>query len=445
MQLRLMWKILILGFLTLVFTVPFVIIGMVSHERKGYRDRVVAEIASSTAGSQQIAGPVLVLPYRERVVNRTTDATGRITTVEHAVTRQHRVLPESLAVEGDVSLEERYRGIYKAHLYRADLRLAGAFALPDLRVIASRPDFLGWDSAFVAVAVTDPRGMRQAPRVEWNGRALVPKPGTGAEGMGPGFSAALDEPWTGVPGRPVSFRITLPVVGTERLHLVPVGKQSRVHLRSPWPHPSFTGQFLPDTRSVSSSGFDARWDLSRFATDVERSLGDDVRTRGGEPTVGVEFVAPVDVYRLSERGLKYGLLFVLLTFVAFFLVEVLRGLAVHPVQYGLVAAALVLFFLLLISLSEHLPFAAAYAVASAACITLLVVYVAHVLRGWGRGLVFGGGLAALYGLLYVVLQSEDYALLLGTLLLLGVLAAVMWSTRRVDWYRVGESMKADAG
>jgi inner membrane protein len=254
----------------------------------------------------------------------------------------------------------------------------------------------------------------------------------------------------------VSVEGTLELIGTDRLMFLPIGASTDVQLESDWPHPSFVGAFLPDERTVNAQGFQARWRLSRFATGIDdaiaqirdsvvRGTPSTTDTRGAEPRfftndLGVRFVQPVDVYVQSERAVKYGMLFVFLTFVAFFLFEVLRRMAVHPIQYALCGAALALFFLLLVSLSEHLPFAVAYVLSSAACVGLLAFYVGHVLQSSTRGLMFGGLLAALYGLLYVILQSEDYALLLGAILLFVALGIVMFMTRRVDWYRLSDEV-----
>ena len=216
---------------------------------------------------------------------------------------------------------------------------------------------------------------------------------------------------------------------------------TRAEITSEWPHPSFTGGFLPDERSVTEKGFHATWQLSRYATGVDALVQQ--RQSKAKPKLencdfGVRFVTPVDVYQQSTRAVKYGMLFVILTFAGFFLFEVLRRMAVHPIQYAMAGAALAMFFLLLISLSEHIPFPLAYVVASGACVGLLAFYVGHVLQSAVRGLGFGGMLAGLYAVLYVLLLSEDYALLLGSLLLFAVLGAVMVMTRRVDWYRIGE-------
>jgi inner membrane protein len=215
---------------------------------------------------------------------------------------------------------------------------------------------------------------------------------------------------------------------------VPVGDDNRIALRSRWPHPSFAGAFLPNERRVDAQGFEARWTVSSLASDAQRQL------RAGDPStqaVEVSLVDPVDVYTQADRASKYGVLFVLLTFVGFLLFELIRQLRIHPLQYLMVGLALAIFFLLLISLSEHIAFWQAYLVSALACIGLQAVYLANVLGHWKRGMGFALMLTVLYGALYGLLVSENNALLMGSLLLFGILALVMWVTRRVDWYALG--------
>jgi inner membrane protein len=349
------------------------------------------------------------------------------------------VLPESLSIESDVSVENRARGIYKARVLHSNVALTGEFVVPPRVGISEDRVIVAWEKPWLAFGVTDTRGLRRLPSLSLDGQALPPAPGTRVEWLGPGFSADVAWEKGTLPPR-AKFSATMQVLGTQALSFVPLGKDTRAHMRSDWPHPSFTGRFLPDDREVSAKGFDAHWQLSRLATGLE--VGMDPRLprteRGFAAAFGTSFLEPVDVYRMSERAVKYGLLFVLLTFVAFFLFEVLRRMAVHPIQYGLVGVALALFFLLLLSLSEHVPFIVAYLIASAACVGLVAYYVGHVLKSMVRGLAFGGALTVLYAVLYVLLQSEDYALLLGAILLFGVLALVMVATRQVDWYRLSE-------
>lgn len=430
-------KALIVGGLAVAFIFPLVMILGVVGERSRYRQSVTAEVAASTAQSQTLVGPLIVVRFRERVpseVKGGADRVGENYTV---------LLPDSLSIRSDTRVETRQRGIYRVPVFRAATEALADFTIPQGLGIPPEHVLVGSPTAEVVFGVSDPRGIRSVPRVRIDGIALEPSPGAGLDWLKNGFGVALP---SSAAGRRVPVTVSLEVLGTDRLFFVPVGAVTDVAVTSDWPHPGFTGAFLPDHRSVAAAGFQARWKLSRFATGIDDAmsrrvpLAMDPRRGASEYDLGVRFVQPVDVYQQSERAVKYGFLFVFLTFVAFFLYEVLRRMAIHPIQYILCGAALALFFLLLVSLSEHLPFAVAYLAASAACIGLVTFYVGHVLRSARRGLLFGGLLAALYAFLYVILQSEDYALLLGAVLLFAALAAVMIMTRRVDWYRLSKEL-----
>jgi inner membrane protein len=242
------------------------------------------------------------------------------------------------------------------------------------------------------------------------------------------FSAAFDA------------QIDLELLGTERFNMVPLGSATQINLTSNWPHPSFDGQFLPSERKITDKGFEASWRVSSLASTAQQDvmkqkpLCANIESAGCVETIGVAFIDPINTYSLSNRATKYGLLFIALTFVAVGLFEFMKSLRVHPIQYFLVGAAISIFFLLLVSLSEHFVFATAYAIASSACALLLAYYASHMLGSWKRGLPFGFGIAMLYGLLYVLLQLEQTALVVGAIALFVVLAAVMALTRKVDWY-----------
>lgn len=436
MTTRIGFRLVLLIALGLLFTIPFLFLGFVSMERRQYRDQAVAEVARSTAGSQRIAGPFLIVPYRTRILSEEVGPAGRGKVVHERIEDDELVLlPESLAITSRFAMEERHRGIFPVRLYRGDVRLTGAFALPE-KPEGVRGEWVAWGTPYLSVGVSDPRGMREVPEVEVAGKPHVSEPGTGTAWLGSGLQARVPEATPDGVARSVPFAFDVALMGTQSFDVVPVGRSTTVQLSSPWPHPSFSGRFLPDSRTVRADGFDARWQMSRFATDIEDLLRKPEEQRANElaqMAFGVEFIDPVDAYRLTDRALKYGMLFVLLTFTAFFLFEVLGGVVLHPVQYGLVGAALTMFFLLLLSLSEHLPYVIAYVSASLACIGLMTFYLVHALKGWSRALGFAAGLALLYALLYVVMQSQDYALLLGSALLFSVLAFVMLSTRRLDW------------
>jgi len=437
-------KAFIVGAVAVAFIVPLAMILGVVKDRARYRDTVTAEVARSTAQSQTLVGPLVVVRYREVLP---AAVKGGVEQVREGV---DVLLPDSLRIQSSAGVEMRQRGIYRVPVFRSATGFAASFTLPPglglgLRRLADEP------KAEVVFGVSDPRGIRAVPEVKVDGAALEPRIGAGLSWLKHGFSVALP---SNSAGRRVAVDVGLELLGTDRLMFLPIGAVTDVRLSSDWPHPSFVGAFLPDERNISARGFQAHWKLSRFATGVDDAMAriqDGMNhgvpvipdARGGVPgltttDLGVRFVQPVDVYAQSERAVKYGILFVFLTFVAFFLFEVLRRMAVHPIQYALCGAALALFFLLLVSLSEHLPFAAAYVIASGACVGLAAFYVGHVLRSLARGAAFGGLLGALYGFLYVILQSEDYALLLGALLLFAALAIVMVITRRVDWYRLSE-------
>ena len=436
-------KAFLVGGVAIAYTVPLLMIWGVVKDRSRYREKVTAEVAGSTAQSQTLVGPLVVVRYRERVP---AGAKGGADQVRDGVAV---LLPDSLSIRSQARVETRQRGIYRVPVFRSVSEVASAFTIPSRLGIPEEHQLIEEPKAEIVFAVSDPRGIRAVPTVTVDGKSLDASPGAGLGWSTHGFSVPLPP---GTAGRRMTVQSSLELMGTDRLMFLPIGATTEVELHSDWPHPSFVGAFLPDERHVSAKGFDARWKLSRFATGVDDAVAQirdgirsglmvdapDAKPPFFQTDLGVRFVQPVDVYQQSERAVKYGLLFVVLTFVAFFLFEVLRRMAVHPIQYGLCGAALALFFLLLVSLSEHLPFAVAYFVASAACVGLIAFYMGHVLRSATRGIAFGALLATLYGFLYVILQSEDYALLLGAILLFVAVAIVMITTRRVDWYRLSE-------
>src|SRR6185503_4269336 len=289
------------------------------------------------------------------------------------------LLPDSLSIRSKVRVETRQRGIHRVPVFRSASGIVAGFTLPPRFGISVQRELVDEPRAEVVFGVSDPRGIHVVPHVRLDGVTLEARPGAGLGWLQQGFSVPLP---ANAAGRRVALDGTLELMGTDRLLFLPVGAVTDVEVSSDWPHPSFVGAFLPDERSVTTQGFQARWKLSRFATGVDEAMA---RIRdsmsGATPAtdriaaseflntdLGVRFIQPVDVYSQSERAVKYGFLFVFLTFVAFFLFEVLRRMAIHPIQYLLCGAALALFFLLLVSLSEHLPFAGAYIVASVACV-----------------------------------------------------------------------------
>jgi inner membrane protein len=437
-------KIVLIGLVALLLQIPVEMIRGLVAERKQARDSVIADIARGSSEAQRIVGPVLYVPWTRRSIESTTitDESGRSRTAgkEKIERGQIALLPDTLAVDGRIELQEKHRSLYTVHLYTLNATLRGTFTLPPGLGVPEGPGTLEWGRALLVLGVQDTRGIRDRVQVDWDGMQPALHPG-GVEAAGApngihadlGMLAASKSPETH------GFKIIFSLLGTERLDIVPVGATTTVSLASTWPHPGFTGRILPDAgTTLSRDGFTANWHTSHFATNLAQLHRRCVQSHQCEPfnehSLGVSFIQPVDLYQTVERSVKYGFLFIGLTFAAFFLFEVLKRLAIHPVQYALVGIALAIFFLLLISLSEHLGFAAAYAIAAGSCVALIGYYVGHVLKSMRRGAIFALALSALYGLLYVLLRMEDHALLMGSLLVFACVASAMVATRRVDWY-----------
>ncbi|MGP6458939.1 cell envelope integrity protein CreD [Pseudomonas parakoreensis] len=428
--------------LILLLLIPLLMIDGIIDDRQQLRDGVLEDIARSSSYSQQLSGPVMVVPYRKVV---RTWKTNEKTSQRYEELGEERgrlyFLPERFELDGQVQTELRARGIYQARLFHADNRINGHFSLP--AQLGIKEDFADYqfDAPFLAVGISDIRGIENALKLELDGQRLDFVPGTQVGWLGEGVRVTLPTLDTRN-ATELTFGFDLRLQGTGSLQVLPVGKASHVSLAANWPHPSFIGNFLPTKREINDQGFSADWQTSFFSTNLQEAMnrcvmGNDCEAFNGR-SFGVSFIDPVDQYLKSDRAIKYALLFIVLTFAGFFLFEVLKSLAVHPVQYALVGVALAFFYLLLLSLSEHIGFALAYLLSASGCVLLIGFYVCHVLHSVRHGLSFSAGLAALYGLLYGLLSAEDYALLMGSLLLFGLLGVFMVLTRKLDWYGIGQ-------
>lgn len=431
-------------------------VSVLVAEREGRLREAEHDVAASLASEQTLMGPAL-----QRRCQETWTSTQGAGTEQRTVTEQRdfalRVAPRQLSIAGDANIETRHRGLFKVNGYASRLTLGADWR--DLRGLAvPTADHAGGqvtcEPPELFVALSDVRGIRLAS-VQAGGQVLEVLPGSGHASSPAGFRSLL--PAGVLETGTWQAEVKLELLGTGRLSFTPVADQTRVLLASDWPHPSFGGRFLPAERQVKEDGFTATWSISSLATSAPTQLvqgaspcqldGSEQASAvaAGTParcaeTFGVQFFDPVSPYVLSDRATKYGLLFIALTFVGVGLVEVLRQLRVHPVQYLLVGGGVAVFFLLLVSLTEHLPFGTAYALASAACTLLLGFYGSFVLRGVKAGAVFGAGIAALYGALYVLLQQEQAALVVGSIGIFLTLAATMAATRRIDWYALMQQM-----
>jgi inner membrane protein len=449
--LGLVLKMLFLGLLLLLFLIPLFLIRGLVEAREDYRRTAEDEVIGLWGGEQTVAGPFLAVPY----LVRQKSAEGRV--VES--TELAFFLPSLLEVSGQAAPEKRRRGIYEVTLYTADLHLEGRFERPDFSGWRVGSGDILWEGAYLALELPAPRGLAEQVRLSWTaagGRAskLPFQPGTAPLGVfehEPG-SGGIRVPLPGLrggshPDAGFRFALDLRLNGGRSLSFLPLGEVSRVRLRSSWPAPKFSGAFLPASRSVQASGFEAEW----YVVSLGRGYPQAWRQGEVEPAAlaasrfGVDLMVPVDTYQKVLRSVKYGILFVLLPFLVFFLFESFSGRKVHPMQYLLVGFAECLFYLLLLSVSEHLGFGLTYLLASLVTIALISFYAGFALGDRRRGLLFAPVLAAAYGFLYAALRSEDYALLIGSLGLFVILAGVMILTRKVDWYRPGSQDRRQPG
>ena len=414
-------KALAVGVLALILMIPAGMVRDLVAERQKRAAEAVEGIAEGWGKRQAIAGPYLAIPYERawtEAKRETVDGRERVSRIERRESSVLRVPAAGLEWTVAAEISEKSRGIYKARLYGAKLQASGTLALPLLAAHEDGTSRYRWFAPRLVLGISDPQGIRAAPDATLDGRAARFSPGPGDPARASGLHVVLPDL---KPGAAVPFQLALELGGSESLAIMPLGADTTVAMRADWPHPSFLGRFLPARHEIGPDGFTAAWRISRFAAQ-------------GSEQLAVSFVEPAGLYQRLERSAKYGFLFIGLTFGAFFLFELVKRLAIHPVQYALVGLALAMFFLLLTALSEHVAFAYAYAAAALACVLLISAYLAYVLKSIRAATAFGTGLAVVYGILYLMLRAEDYSLLGGSLFLFGLLAALMLATRRVDWY-----------
>lgn len=426
-------RILLLGALVLLLQIPAAMIGELGQARQEARDAAVAEVGAHWGGRQALLGPFLVVPYT--VWGRDDKHRAVIHETGHFV-----FTPERLQIAATAEAEARRRGLFEVPVYRATVKLDGRFAAPAAQAaLLHRGATVQWDAAQLVVRLADVRAVDSAAPLRWGGAAVALEPGTGAFG-GSGLHAPLPAL---AAERGVPFEIALAFRGSGGLVLAPAGLETSATMSSPWPDPAFGGAWLPAQREVAASGFTARWNIPYVARGFPAAwkngeVGDDVLNAA---LFGADLLTPVDAYRMSERSLKYWPLFIGLVFLLVWLLEVVGGARVHAIQYLMMGVALCLFYLLELSLAEHLGFGPAYALASAAVTAQVGLYSRSALGG-RRPLLMFGATVALYGLLYLLLREDDYALLVGSLSLFAVVSAVMFLTRRVRWSGSGEPVPA---
>jgi inner membrane protein len=422
-------KVLGIGVLALIMLIPLSQADGLVRERQAMREAASTRVADGWGGPQTVGGFVLGVPTRHEV--RGSD--GKVVSVREGT---EIVLADELNTVADLSVERRHAGMYEVPVYTGEVTLRGRFLPDDLRRFATESGATWYPGkAELRLLIADTRGLQAITAMTVDGRTA--RLSSSAARMGP--YTVLATPVDFDPDRqtPLDFAVTLRIAGTESFSVLPLARTNSVRIRAPWPDPSFTGALLPGKRSIDAKGFDASWqvlDLNRTYGQHWDAADADVSSRIAASAFGVKLYQPGGVYQQNDRAGKYGLLFIALTFVAFFLFEVLKGLRLHPVQYLLVGAAMASFYVLLLALSEQIGFGAAYAVAAATVVFIVGGYAMAALRARTAGMALGGVLALVYAILYGLIGAEQYALLIGSVVLVTVIGLLMYLTRRIDWY-----------
>ena len=436
-------RVLLIGFLILLLQIPIVMIRGVIWEREETRNKAVGEVTSSWGGNQSIVGPRVTIPYLHHWMEKRTSG-NRVESFTHTETRYATFLPETLNITGTTASEVRYRGIFQVPLYTLSLTVSGQFFRPDFSAWGTSADDILWEQAYLSLGVSDSKGIIEQAILNWNDGELGFFPGAGeSSGASSGIHVPLGQ---ALEEEVFDFSFPLAVNGSEGVFFMPFGRETKVTLTSDWPDPSFKGNWLPSEHSVKADGFEATWSIPFLGRNYPQQweTRSDFKEAVDASQFGVKFLVPIDHYRMGHRSVKYAALFVVLTFMTLWLFEILSGVRIHPLQYLLLGAGISVFYLLELSLAEHLGFVAAYIVASSSIVLLLAAYSAVVLKSSKKAFIVGGITAVLYGYLYIVLRSQDYALLIGSIGLFVVIAVVMYLTRKINWYGLKTQLGASA-
>ncbi|AGN87109.1 cell envelope integrity protein CreD [Enterobacter sp. R4-368] len=437
----LFWKMVTLSGCLCVLLVPLTLLSGLIGERANYRNDVTDTLRQSSAGSQKLVGPLIAIPVTETVVSlEKANDNEAPKEVRRKQSYLRFWLPESLMVNGKQQVETRKIGIYDGQIWHNAIEINAEFDPKRLDIKADENISLG--EPFLVLALSDSRGIGQLRTTRLNGETLSVEPGTGLASDLQGVHMPLS---TANLQQSLKLTMAFSLSGTGDFSVVPLGRNSEMTLNGDWPHPGFMGDFLPEKRTVSASGFQAHWQSSWFANNLDSKM----RTAGGLsaskswelPAFSVNIATPADQYQLTDRAVKYAILLIVLTYLAFFVFESLTARQMHPMQYLLVGLSLVMFYLVLLALSEHTGFTIAWGVASLLGALLNGVYLQGVLKSWRAGLSFSIALLVLDAVMWSLLNSKDNALLLGTGVLFIALSAVMMLTRKIDWYALSGSVK----
>lgn len=428
-------KLVFIGMLVLVLLIPSSLINNLIAERAGRQDEVVKEISYNFAGSQVVKGPVLVIPYNVQV--NEVDKDGKITTKQGV--QNLYVSPDALTIKADEHSDIIHRGIFDAVVYKTKVTVAGNFTKADLAALGLTADQLMLDKAKLTFGISDLKGLKTNPVVKAGNIIATATPTFNNQALfADGLQVNLNLSNENIDNLPFSYSLDL--TGTDELSFLQLGKTTDVQVNGDWASPSFDGRFLPDSRQITDSGFKAHWRMLYYNgvfpqqwSGVDSLLNN--ASRQQDAIFGVKLRLPVDEYQKTTRTSKYAILIVLLTFISLFLTELIRKQKVHSFNYILIGAAMIIYYILLLSFSEQIGFTYAYLVASIATVGLVTTFIASLLKNKKAAALFAGILSIFYTFIFVIIQLEDFALMVGSIALFVIIAVLMYFSRKINWDR----------
>lgn len=429
-------KLVSIFILMMLLMIPMEFVRSLINERDSLRESAVREVSGKWANEQNIYGPILTIPYNKQVIE---DGKSRM------VRDEAHILPNLITIDGKIEPKSLYRGIYKVVVYDSKVAIKGSFDGLDKYLDEIDHHELLWNEAFLTINISDLRGIKDKVDVKWNGIDIPVDPGSKIpELISSGFT--VNNIFTDVPMEKLfDFSFDLHLQGSQYLGFVPLGKETRVNLSSNWQDPSFIGSFLPDERTVNDKGFSASYKILELNRNYPQFwTGNQHFQSMQNSTFGVDLLLPSNDYQKATRSAKYALLSIALTFLTFFLVEIFNKKRVHPFQYILIGLSLVLFYTLLISISEHLNFNLAYVISSLSIIAMIGLYSKTIFENLKQSLILVLILVLTYTFVYITLQIQDYALLIGSVGLTVILGVTMYITRKINWYDLNSFKKGDS-
>lgn len=436
-----MVKLTSIAILMLLLLIPQAWVQSIMEERQHRAKEAVTGVSNEWSGDQRVTGPVLVLPYSKTVTMKTVLPGGK-EQVENVVQKENAYfLAEGLNIKSKLVPEILHRGIFDVVVYRSEIEMNGSFAKPDLQALAIKPEDVLWNEAYLVNGISDLRGIGEIPEIAFNNEAYKSEPGTTSEeGL---FARNITTKIKLSPTDSLSdFRMKLSLKGSSSLHFFPMGRASDVTMEGDWGNPSFDGYYLPENREIDEAHFSARWKILGFNRPFPQQWA------GATPAIeetgfGVNLLVPVDQYQKSIRTAKYGILIIMLTFISLFLIELICKIRIHPFQYILIGAALIVYYTLLLSISEHIGFNTSYTLASIATIILITIYSRSFFAKWKVSGLLSLLLTIFYAYIFTITQQQDYALLLGSIGLFIIISVLMYVSRRISWYNKPEEKQTE--